>query len=344
MEEMTPFERVQAVCAGDIPDRVPFILASREFGMRYAGLPLSAAFTSPESYIGAQLKMAKDFSQDAVWDIWAVPVTDEALGATLVIPEDDSPYVDYHPFLSSIDELEKIPSIDPYKDGRMPYMLDLVHALKKRAGREMPVIGWVSQPFRTACMLRGEANLYRDMIKHPDAVLDLVRIAYDAQLAYGKALIDAGADIIATSNPVANQECISRKSYLRFSHPFTRDLFGALKAEGDILTMYHTCGKWDDRLGDVVEENVDIVHLDKVDLKKFKETYGNKAVAFGNIRTSETLLAGSRKQVQEEALTCLREAKEGGRFILSANCAVPRDTPPQNVRTLCEVVREYGRY
>ena len=344
MSEMKPIERIRAVCKGELPDRVPFVPASREFGMKYAGFPLSKAYEDPDCYIDAQIRLVEEFGQDAVWDIWATPVVDEALGATLVFPEDDSPFIGSDHFLKNIEDWDSVKRVNPLKDGRMPYMISLVEKLKKRVGPDVPVIAWISQPFRTACMLHGEAELYRDLLKKPGDVLHLIERVYDSLLDYGKALIDAGADIICTSNPVANAECISKRAYAKFSHPFTERIFGDLKSYGNVLTWFHTCGRWNDRFDLVTEENVDVLHLDKVDLAEFKASFSDKAVACGNLRTSEVLLHGSAEDARQETINCINSAKEGGRFILGANCAVPRDTPAENMRAVVSALNEFGYY
>lgn len=341
---MNSMERILAVCNHELPDRIPFLLSTREFGMKYAGFSLSNAFTDPDSFIRAQIKVMQDFNQDGVWDINAVPVVDEALGAKLIFPEDDSPYVDYNPFLKSIAELDKLKPVNPNTDGRMPYMLSLVQKLKAAVGPNVPLFAWVSQPFRSACMLRGETNFYRDLIRHPNEAKELLSFLTDNLIAYGKALIDRGADIIHTSNPVANTECISLKHYREFVHPYSKRFLGSLKEYGAKKTMYHTCGRWSDRLDLVCEENADIIHFDEIAISEFKQRFSDKAVAFGNLHTVDVLHQGTPETAAEAALQCIKDGKAGGRFILSANCSVPRDTPPENIRAICRVHEKFGRY
>lgn len=341
---MTSMERVLAVCNKQIPDRVPFILCSREFGLRHAGVPFAKCYDDPDIYIRSQLRLLEEFDLDSVWDIWCTPAVDEALGGHMVIAEDDPPWIDYEPFLKDTADVGKLKLPDPRKDGRLPYMLGVVNKLKKAAGPDIPLFGWISQPFRTACMLRGQTNLYRDILRSPRFVKELLDICYEALLLYGKALIDAGTDVITTSNPVANMDCVSRRHYEEFSHPYTRKLFGELKNYGAKAIMYHTCGRWDDRFDLVCDENVDILHVDKVHIPEFKEKYSAKVVTLGNIRSVATLLQGTPQQAREAAFECLREGAPGGRFILSADCAVPRDTNPDNIRAVSEIVRQYGDY
>lgn len=336
--EMTPMERVMAVCRHQEPDRVPFVLASRAFGLKYAGMRFVQAYQDPESYVRAQLKVAADFGLDSIWDIWCTPAVDEALGATMETPEDDPPWI-AEPCLRVHDDLNKLKPIDPWRDGRMPYLLDLVARLKKAAGPRMPVTAWASPPFRTACMIRGNTELYMDMLDNPGFVKELLEFTTEACTAYGKALVEAGADIVAISNPVANMDCISREHFEEFAHPYSKRMFAALQAAGARVN-FHTCGRWDDRY-DLCVENVDIIHCDRVDLGAFKAAWSDKVVVMGNVKSVATLLQGSEEQVAAEALACLEAAAPGGRYILSADCEVPRDTSPRNVRALAGALRAY---
>lgn len=332
-----------AIVNKQLPDRVPFLLTSREFGIKYAGGKYARCYADPDFYVESQLKLMRDFELDGVWDIWCTPAVDEALGAHMEVPEDNPPWIT-DPFLVERSDIAKLQPVDPLRDGRMPYLLDVVKRLKKAAGPDVPVIAWVSPAFRTACMLRGSASLYMDLYDDPQFVKELLAITYQSCVAYGKALVAAGADIICSSNPVANMDCISRKHYAEFVHPYNQRLFGELKSAGARAILFHTCGRWDDRYDLVTSENVDILHVDRVEVQDFKAKWGDRVVVMGNVKSVFTLLQGTAAQVRQETLDCLRKAAPGGRYIASADCALPRDTSAENVRAMYEVIREYRDY
>jgi len=343
MKQMTSMERVMAVIKGEEVDKVPYILCSREFGMKYYGKDLSEAYKDSDIYIGSQMKLLGDFNLDAVWDIWCTPAVDEAAGATMIIPQDDPPWI-AEPILSTYDDMNKLKKVNPKEDGRLPYLLNLVTKLKEKAGKDVPVITWVSPAFRSACMFRGQATIYMDIYDHPKELKDLIEFCQENTLAYVKALIEAGSDIIAISNPTANADCISKKHYEEYSHPYTKEMFAYAKKCGAKGTLFHTCGKWNDRFDLISEENVDIVHVDRVNIKELKENYGHKLVPMGNVKSVFTLLQKSPEEVEKETLECLKQGAPGGRYILSADCAVTRDTPAENVRAMTAVREKYGVY
>lgn len=342
--QMTSRERIEETLAHREPDRVPIVLTSREFSIRHSELRFADIWPDWTRYVEAQTKLVRDFHLDAAWDLWCTPAVDEAMGAQMELPEDDPPWIS-RPFLKEKKDIRKLnTTLNPKKDGRMPFLLAIVKALKEQLGSDIPIIAWVSPPFRTACMLRGTDNLYLDMLLDADFVKKLLETAITPCIEYGKALVDAGADIIATSNPVANNDCISRAHYAEFSHPYTKRMFSAIKAYRDVRILYHTCGNWDDRYDLVIEENVDILHVDKVDLAPFKQQWGERITIMGNVRSVDTMLQGTAHRVEREATACIENASKGGGFILSADCTLPRDTPKQNLEVLVRVALSRGTY
>ncbi len=66
LSSMSPRERLMAVCRHEMPDRIPFLLISREFGLRYSGVKHSRAYEDPDAYVGAQLRLLADFQVEGV--------------------------------------------------------------------------------------------------------------------------------------------------------------------------------------------------------------------------------------------------------------------------------------
>ncbi len=343
-QKLTSRERVFEAIAHREPDRVPIVLGSRELAIRYSGNTFGSIWADGRKYVEAQAMLIEQYHLDVAYDIWCTPAMDEALGAHLELPEDDAPWVP-KPLLKDKKDIKKINAkIDPLKDGRMPFLLDVIKGLRARLGHDVPISAWMSPPFRTACMLRGSSDLYLDMMLDPTFVKELLDLVIEPCIVYGKALADAGADIINISNPVANADCIKYAHYKEFSHPYTKRMFGEIKAHKDVKVTFHTCGNWNDRFDLVTEENVDILHVDKVDLAELKKNFGSKITIMGNVRTVDTLLQGTPEQVVAEAKASIDKAAKGGGFFLSGDCTVPLDTPPENVRALVETGLTYGVY
>ncbi|MEN6437060.1 MAG: uroporphyrinogen decarboxylase family protein [Syntrophobacter sp.] len=343
-QQMTSRERVFEAISHREPDRVPIVPASREIAIKHSGYTFADIWADGNRYVEAQAKLIEDFNLDAAFDIWCTPAVDEMLGAHIEFPDNDAPWVP-EPLLKNKADIGKLKTkMDPQKDGRMPFLLNVVRGLRKRLGPDIPIFAWVSAPFRTACMLRGSSQLYLDILRDPGFVKELLETVIGPLTQYGKALADAGADIICTSNPVANNDCIRYSHYKEFSHPYTKRLFGDIKAHKDVKVMFHTCGNWNDRFDLVTEENVDILHVDKVELEQFKKDWGSKITIMGNVRAVSTMLQGTPEQVEAEAASCITKAAKGGGYFLSADCTVPIGTPTENIRALVNTGVTKGVY
>lgn len=338
---MTPRDRVLAAARRQTPDRVPVVPMIREFAMKQYGLTFTDCYRNPDAYVEAQMRCREDTGADAVWDLFGIAALEEAAGSVLTVPEDEPPTITT-PVLRER-HLSLVRRIDPVRDGRMPQLIEIVRKLRKAAGPDIPVFAWVSAPFRSACMLRGLADLFMDMYDDPAFVLDLVDYCVEPCFEFATALVEAGADVIEIGNASASSNMISKDAYARFVHPSNMALICALKKTG-VTVMMHICGRLDDRADMVFTEGMDIMSFEKLDVARFKPKYGRDVCFLGYVGSSSTLLGGTPRDVEEESMRCIRDAGTGGGFILSADCVVPRDTPPENVEAMVRAAERYGRY
>lgn len=339
--EMTSRERVLAAARHEQPDRVPVVPMIREFALRQYGLTFAECYRNPDAYVDAQLRCLRDTGIDAVWDLFGIAALEEAAGSVLATPEDDPPTIT-EPILQER-RLDLARRIDPRRDGRMPQLIDIVRKLRKAVGPDIAVFGWVSAPFRSACMLRGLENIFMDMYDDPDFVSYVVEYCVGPSVEFALALAEAGADVIEIGNASASSAMISRAAYERFVHPTNRAIIEQLKRAG-VTTMMHICGDLNDRADLVFTEGMDIMSFEKLDVPRFKERYGATTCFLGYVGSSSTLLRGTPDEVERESARCIADAGPDGGFILSADCVVPRDTPLENVRAMVRAAERYGRY
>lgn len=329
------------------PDRVPVVPFSRSFNIRYAGYRFGDIVRDPDRYTGAAVRAQRALGFDAVDDMWNSGLFAEAFGAAVVIHEDDPPTVNatiQETALARADDVERIPAGEEFmRHPRIHYALRMLSHLRKGLDPEIPLGALVPSPFLMAGSLRNIQAFMMDLIDDPELVARLMERCTVNCLAYARAALEAGGDYVITVNPFASASCISRQDYLAFNHPYAKRFFQGMRAAG-IRVMYHICGDWTDRLDLVVEEGPHVCYLDKVDLGLAKRLYGGRVALMGNVRTVETLLQGTPAEVREESLQCMQKAADGGGFILSGDCVLPRDTPPENLAAMIEAARAHGRY
>jgi uroporphyrinogen decarboxylase len=116
-------------------------------------------------------------------------------------------------------------------------------------------------------------------------------------------------------------------------------------------TQIHCCGP-EKELVRICAEETDINCMNPLEeppmgdclLKKIKQLYGHKLSLSGNIHTTRIMLHGSVEQVETACKKAIDDAAEGGGFILSTGDQCGRDTPHENIRTMIEIARSYGKY
>ncbi|MBI4321154.1 MAG: uroporphyrinogen decarboxylase family protein [Chloroflexi bacterium] len=341
-EEMTPLERVLAAAELREADRVPVLPSTKAWGIKNAGYKFAECYFDVDLYVDTQIRCQRELGDDGVYDIFSLNI-EEDLGAQVIHREDDPPNIS-EPLLGSLDDLNKLVPYDAKTGACALRAHEMIRKLKDRTEGRVAVLGMVHSPFEIAATLYGAKNLYTDFIRNPSMARELMDFCVPMATSYAEALVEAGADIVRTVNPSANTSCISRRHYQEFAFPPMQKLFARLKARG-IKILFHICGDWRDRLDLVCELGADILHVDRIDLARFKQEYGREVCVMGNVRTVETMLYGTPADVEREALDCIEQAAQGGGFILSADCLVPRDTPKENLQALVDVAitSEYPR-
>lgn len=333
---MNSYERVMAVLSGETPDRVPVIPLIREWPARQLGWTLSDVLSSVEKHVFSQVRLALELDYDCVYDLNAINAEAQALGSVL---KDDDISVTRYAIEDFDRDWKKLKLFDPYKDGRLPMILEGVRRLKEIAGFQKVVIGYMQSPFRLASMLRGPERILVDCLRQPDKVTALLDFCTHCQVLYGMALVRAGADIIDISDPLASGDLVSKELAYEFSFRHSATLIGFLKRVGAMVS-YHVCGDTTDRLDMLAGLGADVLSLDhKVDLKVARERLGDR-VLLGNV-DPELLLSGSPKEVGAVSRKCIQDAGREGRFILSSGCLIPADAPFENVRAMVDAARNH---
>jgi len=89
------------------------------------------------------------------------------------------------------------------------------------------------------------------------------------------------------------------------------------------------------------ETGADVLSLDQCMGLTESRTTVPDAVLGGNVDPIQSLLMGTREQVEKDTLNCLRTAGTN-RYILMSGCGVPPNTPVENLKTMVETGKAYG--
>jgi len=81
-----------------------------------------------------------------------------------------------------------------------------------------------------------------------------------------------------------------------------------------------------------------------MNLKHLKEVYGDKLCLIGNIDASQLLPYGTKDEVVNAVKKCIRDAGEGGGYMLSACTDITNSCKLENVLTMISTTKKYGEY
>jgi len=275
-----------------------------------------------------------------VWGLIGASEESEAMGSVVTYGDDYLPTVKGHAVKDYREDLPKLRIPDPYRDGRLPLVLEGIRRLKELCKDEIPVIGSVQGPFRHAAMLRGSDALMRDLFKNKESALKLMEMATDSLIVWGAAVVHAGADIVWIPDPVASGDVVSPKTYKEWVLPFTKRLVDAMKKTG-AKTIMHVCGDTSDRLEILASSGVDGLSLDaKVDFGFARKTLGPNYLLMGNVEPTSLLTIGTPGQVYDYSRRLIDQAGKEGKLFLSSGCIVSSEAPVENMEAMFRAGRE----
>jgi MtaA/CmuA family methyltransferase len=226
---------------------------------------------------------------------------------------------------------------DPLGGGRMHNAIQAVALLKERAGKEKIVEGWIEGPIAEAADLRGINTVMLDFFDDPAFVRDLFAFVVEMELRFAREQARAGADVIGIGDAAAS--LVGPHIYQEFVWPYEKQLVDGIHALGAKVRL-HICGNTRRSLREMGQLGCAIVDLDSLaPIGEAREQMGPSQVLLGNLNPVAILRNGDPAGVVRATAQCHQQA--GPRFIVGAGCEVPRDTPVENLRALCEYARNH---
>ena len=223
--------------------------------------------------------------------------------------------------------------------------------VREATGGEVSIHGELFSPFTQLLELMGYENALMALLTHPEKCKAILGRYVEGCVWYGRELARRGADAVLMSSAFAGGGFISRTMYEEFVLPFEHAVWNGIKTvHPDVPCYTHTCGAIGDRL-DLMEatgldgiDTLDPPPLGTVELDKAKEFLGTRVFIKGNIDSVNTLLLGTRKQVEEDIIRRIAWGKPGGAYILSTACSVAPRVEPERLEMMADFCEKYGRY
>lgn len=332
-QSLSDRERLRALVEGQPVDRLPAQPMMMTFAGRFAGIPFGEYCRHGEKMAEAQLKTWRALGTDMLLTCSdpAREVIDLAGEGSVRWFDDQPPAIDEpNAALNDKSRLKTFRMPDLSRPGRMQDRLEAIRILRREAGPDAVVVGWVEGALALAAELRGINAIMLDFYDDPDFVEELFAFCADLSCEYAAAQVEAGADSIGMSDAAAS--LIGLAFYEKHLWSRQRQILSVIREAG-AMSRLHMCGCTDVLLDKMAELPVDVYEIDfKTNLAKAREAFGPDAVICGNIDTLNVMLHGSVEKVREEAAKCHRIC--GDRHIVAPGCETAPLTPVENVRAL----------
>ena len=190
-----------------------------------------------------------------------------------------------HPPIYTIDDTPVFPS-DFLSRGRIPELIKAVKILKKELGNDAVIVAGIIGPFTIAGSLLDAVPLLRATFKAADKIRPFLEVGEKASTALAKALIDAGADMIAVEDMTASPDLIAPKTYRDLELEYQARVFEAIS----VPKILHICGNVDPIVEWMGQTGADILSLEpKADVGLARRKCGPNMIMMGGVDTATTL-------------------------------------------------------
>jgi uroporphyrinogen decarboxylase len=340
---MNGFERINNVICGVWADVVPVMLHNFMSAAREAGMTMQQFRSRPENISRAFIEASLRYGLDGILTDVDTALEAHAMGAKTIFDE-DMPAKVVAPVSNQIEEV--IDNIDTEKlerDERIQIYLDAIRMIREEVGGELFIRANADQgAFSFATAVFGMSNMMLNLAipKMEEPILRLIERCYVVHLKFHKLIKEAGADITSFGDSMGSPDLISPKMYQKFVMPFQKRLVADLTQSG-IRTVCHICGKTDRILELMSECGFTGVEIDyKTNIADVQKFMYEKSVVFGIIDPSGVFCFGNESTVRAATQNVL-DCFQGRGLVIGAGCALPAETPPENIKTFVETVRNY---
>jgi [methyl-Co(III) methanol-specific corrinoid protein]:coenzyme M methyltransferase len=333
---MTPKERVMRVFNNEKPDHMPCFCVN--------GTPTYDQMEKVHAYWPEGHERAEDMAKlalaaysilgfDAVRAPFCQTFEAEALGCKVKRGgKENIPGID-HPPPYKLDDVPTFPD-DFLQRGRIPQLIEAIRIMKQEVGDKVAIIGGIIGPFTIAGAMLDAVPILKASFRSPDKLHPFLEVAEKAGTMLGKALIEAGADLIAVEDMQASPDLIAPHTYRDLELEYQRKQVEAL----DVPVILHICGNVDRIIDFMYQTGCAAISLEpKSDTRKARTVVGRTGVLIGGVDAATTLFMKSPEEVREAS----REQIEMGLDILAPGCAIAPGTPTENLQAMVEVAKEY---
>jgi MtaA/CmuA family methyltransferase len=341
---MNSHQRISSALRGEPADTVPVMLHSFMMAAAEAGVSMLEFRNDPETISGAFLRSVEQYGYDGI----VVDIDTATLAGALGVPVDfprEEPARVKGALLHSLEEARDLEPVDLLHYPGVRIWLEAVRLLKQRCGNEIFIRGNCDQaPFTLASLVRGIDGWMMDLLdpENEELIHTLLEYCTGVTVQFIRLMAETGADMVSNGDSVAGFDVVSPEVFRRYALPYERRVVNASHELG-LPYLLHVCGNTGPILGDLITTGANALEIDyKTDTRLARSACEGCTTFVGNIDPSGVLALGTAALVEEKTLELLNIFAGNPRFILNAGCAIPPHTPPENLRAMIRVAREFS--
>lgn len=335
------------------PSHIIIGAQSNDHSAHLAGVPCPRFFTDALIFARVQLLVTEYYGFDApinFWDVYNLEA--EALGQAVIYHDDGNPDVDRtRPLLTGPADLERLQPTDPYKSGRMPWLLEVNRHYLEMTGKLERV--YFTSPFSLAVNIMGYENLVCEMVEDPVFVHRLFEFLCD--------------EVLAPFMEVVRSECGNPDLFMDGRDAWASPPMITLDMMDEFVVAYTerlrerlgpgllTRGNWGDAKTDDLERfflqkmkcspgslsvlDPDLFEVGPARVKAFADEHGAGVTAGVD---AQLLRNGPVEAVVERVRLYLDLMARDGRCMIHLN-HIPSETPPEHIHAAVAACHAYGQ-
>jgi len=209
--------------------------------------------------------------------------------------------------------------------------LEAIRLLRQWLGDDAAVCGKVFGPWTQSYHYFGVENFLMLTLDDPSAVRAIMDRLLPVTIAFARAQIDAGADLLLLADHATRDLC-GPQAY----EQFLMDVHSRLAREIEVPLVLHICGDTSDRIGMIAQTGLAGFHWDTKtgSASKVRQLAGDSLSLMGGV-SNYTLLRGTADEIEHQT----REAVAAGIDIVGPECAIPLYTPLANLKSIASTLR-----
>ena len=341
MSTTTANERLIRILSGIKTDRPACICPGGMMNMVTKALQDACGVYLPEAHTDARMMadLAKAIYDNDCFENYGVPfcmtVEAEAMGATCTMGTQlFEPHVTGYA-IDTVEDYKKLTPMD-LNAGRAKVTLDAIRLLgAETAG--VPIIGNIVGPVSVASSVCEPTRYYKQLRQKRELAHEYMQFVTDDLIRFALAMADAGADVIAMSDPSGTGEILGPKFFDEYAVTYINQVVDAIKEHTGAKTIVHICGQMKSVYDKVAKIHSDAFSFDAVvSLREAKKNLPGKVI-MGNV---STFAIEMQEEKTVEKLT--RACYANGSDIISPACGLGMGSPLANVQEVLKTVKTFG--